>query len=68
MTEDELILLQNRYEASQRMAGAIYQTTLDVAEGDEREALQYIHGAAGMILDLDLDPMPETGLDQLRLF
>ncbi len=31
--------------------GAIYQATLNVDEGDEREALQYIQDAAGVIID-----------------
>jgi hypothetical protein len=41
MTTDEIL----------QVVGAIYQATLNVDEGDEREALRYIHDCAGMILD-----------------
>jgi hypothetical protein len=55
-----------RYEAAQVMTGAIYQATLDVDEGDEREALQYIHNVAGKILDLD-DEDPQAIAGRVRL-
>lgn len=54
--------LENKYEAAQRMAGAIYQATLDVEDKDE--ALEYIHDVAGEILDLD-DESPQTVADRL---
>ena len=46
------------------MVGAIYQTTLNVDEGDEREALQYIHDCAGMILD-ENEPSPDSLLQTM---
>jgi hypothetical protein len=36
-----------------QLVGAIYEATLDVDEGDEQEALLYIHELAAMILDGD---------------
>lgn len=64
--DKHLTELSNKYEVAQRMTGAIYQATLEVDEGDEREALQYIHDVARMIIDLDHEDDPQVIANKLR--